>query len=900
MLKRKYILILTAIFLAQFSVGQTTVKRASVSYQNQTMREILEGLEETFQVSIFHKNESWLDLRNSMSIEDKTIDEALEQLLSETTNGFLDYRGYAKIIAPRLLIEQEYSSDYYKALEGSLSQSQDQETRKVGSIEQLNPNGLAILTGTVIDAQIEEPIIGATIIIEETDFGTTSDENGRFEIENIPAGVHQVRVSFLGYAEHLQEIEILGDGTYPVLLYKDAIQLSEVTIRARSADESVQNVQIGVETMDVQTIEKLPTFLGEVDVVKSFLLQPGVSTVGEGASGFNVRGGNVDQNLILQDEAILFNSSHALGFFSTFNSDLIRKVDLYKANIPAQFGGRLVSVLDVEMRDGNLEEFKIKGGIGPISSRLAVEGPIVKNKVSFIGGFRSSYTDWFLQRLNNPELKRSSSFFYDGNLRIIARPNERHTFALSGYISADDFTYNDEFGFDYTTQFAELNYRFLINDNVINNLSVVGSTYESTQLNLGGIDAAQIDNDVSYIKIKESLKMVPSDELEINLGASMINYFVKPGTRSPLGDLSVIRPVTLEQEEGRESAVFGDAIFNLSDGFQISGGARLSYYQFLGPHEEFQYENPLRPSVSEILSTETKTGTVASYTAVEPRVSMRLNITDQSSIKAGYSRTSQFISQIFNTDSPTPTSQWQLSTRYIKPFRSHNVSLGVFRNSDDNIWETSIEVYGRKIDQLFDFVDFATLLVNDHLETDLLEGEGRAIGAELSIKKHAGEINGWFSYTYARSQRKVEGINGGDWYFSNFDKTHDASLILNYNPNQRNTFSINVNYSTGRPTTPPVGNFITTNGIVIPIYSSRNSDRIPDYFRIDLAYTVGQGYKKNKKFRTSWTFSVFNVLGRRNPFSVFFTRAPFERVQANRLAILGSVFPSLTANFELL
>ncbi len=872
----------------------------SGSYANVPISQILDGLSESYGVFIYYKPNSELSRISSISFDNKSLDDVLKELLTETTLSYIDYRGYARVVAPRLVIDQSYSSDYYKALEGSLSSTGELKKKiEIGQISDLRPDGLTNISGVITDAQTSEAIIGATVLIADMQKGTTTDIDGSYIIEGIPAGTHELQISYIGFSDFFEDVEIRSDGTFDYQMDKSAVQLSEVTIRARAADASVDQVQIGVATMDIKDIKKLPTFLGEVDVLKSFLLQPGVSTVGEGASGFNVRGGNVDQNLILQDEAILFNSSHALGFFSTFNSDLIRKVDLYKANIPAQFGGRLVSVMDVEMRDGDFQKFRLKGGVGPISSKLAMEGPIIKDKVAFLGGFRSSYTDWLLQRLSNPELKRSSSFFYDANLRITAKPADGHTFIMSGYSSQDDFSYNQEFGFDYSTLFGELSYKMLINDKMINTFSGVYSKYESSQSDFDGIDAAQIDNNVGYLKVKNNLKIVPTEGFEVNLGAQMIQYEVDPATRSPLGENSIVASLQLEKEKGRESAVYGDINFSLTDALQVSGGARLALYQFLGPHDEFQYEDPNNPTLSTISSVETKTGSIATYSSIEPRVSMRLNVGAHSSIKAGYSRTSQFINQIFNTDSPTPSSQWQLSTRYIAPIKSHNVSIGVFKNSDDNAWETSLEFYGRKIDQLFDYIDFATLLANDHVETDLLTGEGRAYGAEISIKKNTGVLNGWFSYTYARSERKVEGINRGEWYLSNFDKTHDASLILNYNPNQRNTLSMNVAYSTGRPTTPPVGNFSTANNLIIPIYSSRNSGRIPDYFRIDLAYTVGQGYKKDKKFKTSWTFSLYNVLGRKNPYSVFFTRAAFERVQANRLAILGSVFPSLTVNFEL-
>ncbi len=888
-------------FLIQWMIGQNVdAHKRSGSYENKPIEQVLRNIEDLYGVSIYYKDDDQLKRVVDLTFKDLTVDEVLDKLLEQTTLGHIDYRQYAKVVAPRFLLEQSYSSDYYNALESSLTESAQGKKVQVGDITNLNPDGLATIHGIVRDAQTNEGIIGATVLIEELKKGTTTDPMGRYELSGIPAGLHKLNIEFLGFNSYVENIEVLGDGQLNIRLDKAAVELDEVTIRARSADASVNEVQIGVESLDLKAIKKLPKFMGEVDVVKSFLLQPGVSTVGEGASGFNVRGGNVDQNLILQDEAILFNSSHALGFFSTFNADLIKSVDLYKANIPARFGGRLVSVMDVELKDGDFEKVYFKGSVGLITSKILAEGPIIKDKLSFIGGFRSSYTDWLLKRLSVPELQKSSSFFYDGNIKLTFKPSAKHNFSFSAYSSQDEFVYNEEFGFDYTTQFAQLDYKLLLSDEMINSISIVGSKYVSSQFDFKGLDGARIDNNISYLKFKDNLKIVPSDELEVNLGVEMINYFVDPGNRFPYGEISTISEVLIDQEKGRESAVFGDAIYNLSDGITLSAGMRLAAYQFLGPHDETQYEDPNLPTIGGISSVVTKTGTVASYTSIEPRVSMRFNIGSHSSVKAGYSRTSQFISQIFNTDSPTPTSQWQLSTRYISPFRSHNASIGVFKNSDDNVWETSIEVYARKIDELFDYVDFARLLVNDNLETELRKGEGRAYGAELSIKKNSGKVNGWFSYTYARSERRVDEINSGEWYLSNFDKTHDASLILNYQPNQRNTLGLNISYSTGRPTTPPIGNFLTPSGLAVPIYSKRNAARIPDYFRVDLSYTVGKGYKKDKKFKTSWTFSIYNVLGRKNPFSVFFTRAAFEQVQANRLAILGSVFPSLTINFELL
>jgi len=569
-------------------------------------------------------------------------------------------------------------------------------------------------------------------VLEGTSIGTSTDFDGNYSLE-LPAGRQMLVINSLGYDETLKEVNILGDGAYNIELLKSAIQLEEVTITSESADASVERSQIGVETIDIKSIEKLPTFLGEVDIVKSFLLQPGVSSMGEGASGFNVRGGDVDQNLILQDNGMLFNSSHALGFFSTFNSEFIRSVKLFKGNLPAQYGGRLASVMDVEMRDGNFEALKIKAGIGPVSSRAMIEGPIIKDKLSFIVGGRSSYADWILGLIKTPvEVNRSSAFFYDGNVRLTFKPNEKNTFTLAGYTSKDEFTYNNEFGFQYSTQSAELNVKTILSNELFSNLSATASSYESSQFDLEGIDARQLDNDVKHVKVREELRYVKDSGLEIIGGAEAILYQINPGDSQPFGDLSIATRETLREDKGLEAAVFLNAEYEVSEDFTINGGIRFNHFRMNGPRAVFQYENPERPRSNEITGIEEQTGNIANYSNIEPRLSMRLKLNEGSSLKLGYARTSQFINQIFNTDSPTPTSQWQLSTNYIEPLKSHNVSIGYFKNLGRNKWETSVEIYGRYIDQLYDYIDFADLTVNPSLETELATGIGRTYGAELS------------------------------------------------------------------------------------------------------------------------------------------------------------------------
>jgi len=900
-MNKNVIILFLALVYGNIAMAQDQSENVkSASFTSKSISYIFGQLEDIYKVKIFFNADEQFEKAFSFGYEDKSINDVLDRLLLETTYSFVDYRGNTKVVLPRTMIEQTYSSDFYQALEGNMTNEKTmRRDLKIGDIRLLTSDGIAVVKGKITDIQSGDDIIGASVQFTDVNIGTVTDINGNFEL-NIPAGKHELLVSSLGFADYYKEVNVESSGEINISLDKGAVQLDEVTVRARAADERISGAQVGVESIDIKTIEKLPSFMGEVDLIRSFLLQPGVSSIGEGASGFNVRGGNVDQNLILQDEAILFNTSHALGFFSTFNTDLVQKVDLYKANIPARYGGRLVSVMDVQMKDGDFERLKINGGVGPVSSKISLEGPIVKDKVSFIGGFRSAYTDWLLSRLSDEELKNSSAFFYDANGRLTIKPNEKNTITLSAYAASDEFTFNQEFGFEYESLFGEFNYKTILSDKVFSDFSVVGSKYDSKQLEYSGLEGSQIDNNVNYIKAKETVKVVPNDEVEFNIGLETVNYYVDPGAQNPLGDESLVETSVIEEEKGRESAIFGDVTLNIGSNLTVVGGARFAYYQFLGPHEEFQYADENNPSVSGITGSTVKSGTIETYNSIEPRVSLRFKLSESAALKGGFSRTSQFLNQIFNSDTPTPSSIWQLSTRYIKPLKSNNASLGIFKNLKNNKWETSLEFYARQVDQMYDYKDFADLLVNDHLETELLNGEGRAYGAEVSIKRNSGKLNGWLSYTYAKSERKVEGINNGEWYKSNFDKTNDLSLILNYEPNQRNTLTINFNYSTGRPTTPPLGNFLTQTGVLVPVFATRNSQRIPDYMRLDMAYTLGRGYRKDQKFRTSWTLSLYNVLGRKNAFSVYYTRGPNQGVQANKLSILGSVFPSLTVNFELL
>ncbi len=877
--------------------------RVNVDAQDQPLSSILQNLAAQHQLRFFYAENLLPTKPLSIRLSNMSLPDALRNLLKDTGLGFFFYRDYGVAIATATTIETDFAAGYYAALQELRKPAEmvdelekSAESIILGDPNNISPSGEAQAKGQVLDVLTGDGVSRA--VLYWSNVPITADGRGNFEIK-VRAGEHKVRVERLGYEPFEVTVKVYNDGELTLRMTAANTVLAEAVVKAKATDANVSSARIGVVNLDPKALKKLPTLMGEVDVVRSLLLITGVTSAGEGAAGFNVRGGEIDQNLMLQDEMVLFNSSHALGFFSTYNADLVQGIELHKSIIPAQYGGRLASILDVQMRDGDFERWKIKGGIGPVSGRLSVEGPVIKNKASIIGGLRASYSDWILGLSKKLELKRSSASFYDANLRYTHRLNSKNTIIASGYLAADEFVYNNSFGFDYQTAGGQLTYKHFWGEKAVSRLSFVVSDYKSTQTDFEGADAGTLQNGIRYFKVKEHLTFHRGRRLQLDAGAESILYRIDPGTKKPLGEASVIAAKSLERETGLETALFGNAEWKASSKWLILGGLRLNHYRFLGPKTVYTYDP--------FISTETITDTllygsgktIAKYWSIEPRFSARYRLNPYNSIKVGYSRTSQFVNQIFNTDSPTPTSQYQLSSNYLEPFRSHNVALGFFRNTRKNEWEYAAELFYRNIDRLWDYRDFAKLVTNETLETEIKLGKGRAYGFECSAKTTRPLYNGQIGYTYSRTERKVGGISRGAWYPSNFDKPHILNLVLNYQPSQRHTWTFQFTYGTGRPTTSPLTSYRLNNNIIVPVYAPRNQVRIPDYHRLDFSYTIGGGYNKRKTFKTSWNFSVYNVYGRRNAFSVFFEQNIYQQPVAKRLAILGTVFPAITLNIEM-
>ncbi len=766
------------------------------------------------------------------------------------------------------------------------------------------------LDGQVVDEN-GSPLESVIVLISSSNQGLSTNEEGKFQFV-VPPGAYSLVFHRIGLKRTIKAIEIYKDGQVIIEMLDNTIELDEVTISGNQ-DENVTGVTAGVNRMSIGEIERLPAFLGEVDVVKSLQLLPGVSTVGEGAGGFNVRGGKTDQNLILLNDGLIFNSSHVLGFFSAFNPGVVEDFSLYKGFIPAQYGGRISSVLQVNMKEGNSEKLKFDGGLGIISSRMVVDGPI-GNKTTFVLGGRASYSDWVLQTVQNLDVKNSDARFSDLNAIITHRFSNDHKLKLSYYRSKDFFQFSDQFGFDWGTDLFSASFESILNQSLKSETSLVQGFYESSRFDPEGIDAALIENGITYLQARQNfIATLPSlEQHTFNTGVQYISYRIKPEKSEPQTPESGIVPETVQKERGRELSFYINDEIEFSDRISVSLGLRYSIFHNYGPYSVFQYSDPTAPSIPTITDTlQYASGEVIqSYDGFEPRAALKFQLSSNSSIKLSYNRLNQYIHTVSNTTAQSPVDLWQPSNTYIPPQQSDNFSIGYFQNLKENQWEFSFDLFYKESENLLEYRDFANLILNNHLETDLLSGRGRAYGAEVQIKRNYGKWSGWVSYTYSRTFLKIDHenpelrVNRGEWYPTNFDRPHNLALVSKLKIGKKSTFDANFNYTSGIPTNAIITAY-QVDRQAVPHFSDRNEFRIPDYVRLDLAITAADNIwkfdrKKPKKYKESMTFSIYNVLGRNNAYSVFFVRP--EGIdglpKAHKFTVLGNALPALTYNIK--
>lgn len=761
------------------------------------------------------------------------------------------------------------------------------------------------LSGTVINANTGQGLTGVAIAVEALSKGTFSKSTGRYNLK-LPAGKHFIKVSLFGYQKRYFEIELYADGILPIVMVPAEFEVDEVVIEDEAATSQVKREIAGLERMSVLQMERKARLLGETDVLRSLQSVSGVSSVGEGASGFNVRGGNADENLILQDGALIYNPTHALGFYSLFHPDLLSEFQLYKGGVPAKFGGRLSSVLDVKLREGDKEKFNAKGGLGIASSRLSLEGPLSKGKSSFLIGARASYLDWILQSSGNIDLKKSEAFFYDITAKVDAQLTPSTSAGFSVFTSHDDFQFAEEVKLDYETYTGRVYLRQLIGKKNSLNLDASVGRYVSSLFDVQGNTQSVFETKIDYLRFRLNDLISFSENHAFTFGIEGDYSQVSPGSLSPLNNESQIIAKELPIEKGLTLSAYAEEKFAVGNWLNVSLGIRYSQFSNFGPGNVYLYQEGVPKSPFSVIDSLSfgEGEDIATYNALEPRISLKINPGEDKAIKIGYHRSYQFISQISNTASAAPIAIWQLSNYHIEPNFADNYSIGYFQEFLEGKIESSVDIFYRDIHRLIEYKDFANLLLNESVETELLVGKGRSYGVEFYFNKKQGKHQFEGNYTYSRTQRQVEanaeqeGINSGSWYPSNFDKPHILNANYFYQINPRNNISVNFTYSTGRPTTAPVSSYRNSNILNIPVYSDRNVFRIPDYHRLDFAYTTIFRSKRIKRWKSSWTFTVYNLYGRKNAYSVFFQQRPSQPVTAFRIAVLGSVFPAITYNFS--
>ena len=762
-------------------------------------------------------------------------------------------------------------------------------------------SGLITLSGYLKNKANGEALIGATVYIPQLRTGVITNPYGFYSI-SVPSGTYTVNFSFIGYQTQSPFVNLTASKQMNIMLEEETKQIDEVVVTGEKKNRNVENLQMSMEKVQVKMIRKLPSFMGEVDVIKSITLLPGIQNGGEGSSGLYVRGGGPDENLMMLDEAPVYNASHLLGFFSVFNSDAINDVQVYKGGIPAEYGGKASSVIDIRMKDGNSQKLGVNGGIGNISSRLTVEAPIIKDKWSFIVSGRRTYADYLGKLMGIEQLKENQLYFYDLNLKTNAQINDKNRLYLSAYTGSDYFKVGESIYMKWGNLTSTARWNHLFTDKLFSNTSLIFSRY-NYNLGVPGSGADQFDwtSQISDYNFKEDFTWYLNAKNKLTLGFNLIYHHFEPG-QIDANEKSYFTDLKLTNYNALDHSVYVSNEQSIGSRLTLRYGLRYSYFQQIGKGKVREYLNPDRPNENEVIGTkEYGSGKLVppAYHNLEPRLALKYMLNPESSVKASYNRMVQNLHLISNTNSPTPLDIWLPSSTYIKPLIANQVGLGYFRNFNKNMFETSAEVYYKKMENVIDYVDGAELFLKENLETELLHGSGYAYGLELYAKKQEGRLTGWLSYTLARSMRKIPGINNGKAYPSSYDRTHNISLVTNYDLSKRWNLSTSWIFATGNPTSFPIAKY-EVQGNSMYYYSSRNGNRIPDYHRLDISLTYDFKKNEHRKVKQSINFSIYNLYARRNAYSVYFKQNEDNPniTEATRLSIIGSMIPSVTYNFN--
>ncbi|MCX6321001.1 MAG: TonB-dependent receptor [Bacteroidia bacterium] len=903
--------ILILIFSLTCNLEAQEKYKISWDYKDLSFKEFVTKAESLFAVKFFYKDEWVNDLKLADYPGCMSLPCVMENLLRGTSlyyyiddsGNIVITRSYAVKIS-NALIEKENNfippTDYPDS--GENQQMIGNAFVEVGNPAERYKPGKVIISGYITNRDTKEPVPGVTVFIQKLSTGTISNEYGFYTL-TLPRGIHLLQFSFIGMREKKFNLNLNGTGEMNVEMNSMLIPLKETVVSAQK-NMTLQRFEVGAEKINITSFRLLPTSMGESDIIKSVLLIPGVQSVGEGSAGFNVRGGSADQNLILLYGAPVYNSSHFFGFFSAVNSDIIKDVTLYKGGIPSRYGGRISSVLDITSKEGNRKEFAGNAGISPITTHLMVEGPLIKDTLTYLLTARTTYSNWIFSLIDNASLRRSRASFYDFNGKITYDLNKNNKIDFSSYYSHDAFRFNSDTVYSYDNNIFVLKWRHFFNSRFFSALSINNSlyNYDISSQDIA-TEAFVLSHKINSTGLKADFNWFQGRN-EINFGVDLNKYTIMPGSYLPASDSSLVIPHIIEKERAWEGALYIDDKFILTNFMSINVGIRMSTFYSLGPGSVMIYDPEYSKSRSTIIDTlNFKSGEVSSrYTGPELRMSLNFRVNDKSSFKINYNRTRQYLHLLSNSTSISPTDTWKLSDYYLKPQVGDQFAIGFYKMLFKNSFETSAELYYKEIKNMVDFKGGTRLIMDEKIEKDIINVKGKAYGLELIFKKTEGKVRYSIGYTYARIFIKSLGnfseemINSGKWFPANFDKPNDLVVTFNYLFSRRFSFSSNYTWSTGRPITYPVATYQINDKILVH-YSDRNKYRIPDYSRLDLSFKVSGNLKSRRIAHPNWTFSVYNLLGRQNVYSIYFKKEG-ELIKGYKLSVFGRAIPSVTFSFD--
>lgn len=918
----KRILFIVCLLVCLTSYGQQLQEQISLSFKDAELKEVIALIEAKTNYQFYYV-EDWLASQKvSGTYDNVSVEHLLNEIFKSTVVNFYVLDGRIILTKNSLIHDDLFNDNVNKiVLEENIPDeilklknkapvikkdtlAASNEILKIGKEEKNESiQNTFKLTGYVTNDKTGAPIPDVIVTIKGKEIGTTTNTDGFYSLD-LPQGRYTVEAKSLKTKNRSRRVSLFNNGTLNFSLTETYEQLEEVFLEAE-VDRNVKEPLTGVTKIEVEEIKNIPLVLGERDILKVATTLPGITNTGEGSNGYNVRGGKTDQNLILLDEASIYNPSHLFGIFSALNPFVTGEVEIYKGNIPAEYGGRLSSVFDIKTKDANTKEFAGEGSIGPVTSNLTLELPVVKDKAALMVGGRATYSRWILRSLDDESLQKSQASFYDVVAKYNHKINENNDVKLMAYYSKDKFSITSDSLYTYSNRLASVKWKHKFNNKLKGDLIVTNSEY---QFDITYDSNFNNDFDLGYknteTEVKIRLDHKAAEQLRLNYGLSSKLYKINPGDVRPLNDESIINPVSIEQEKGLESALFLTADYDVSEKLAVSAGIRYSYFAFLGNATQRIYEPNLPLNDATLVETRTYDNNefVETYDGIEARVSARYFINDELSLKASYNNTYQYIHTLSNNTTVSPTDTWKLSDINIKPQEATQYAFGVYKNFKDNMYELSVEGYYKTSNNILDYKVGANLFLNEMLEQEVLQGEGRAYGVEFLLRKTKGRLNGWLGYTYSKSQLKLdsefaeERVNNGKYFSANFDKPHDLSIVANYKLTKRFSFSANFVYQTGRPVTYPVGTYIF-NGAEYVLYSDRNKFRIPDYYRLDVGFNIEGNHKIKKLAHSFWNISIYNVLGRNNPYSVYFVTEAGD-IKAYKSSIFAIPIPTITYNFK--